>query len=534
MSANSLSSETHSISAISFKYLSPEERAAVDHAVSFILSHRIQNVTLSISDEGGMPYTGPVLVTQDSTSFIFMIGSPFYLEGEKWMLSEDYFELTPSRSYYVSAPWKDVEAVYGNFDFRGPDRLYKDGIDRGIADFHVDVGPYLANHAEWNTLPEWAKSLGFDSLKANMTRYVQALVSHFKGRVHYYDLWMEANAWFGNGKWPMDRITDIIKMEAATIRIIDPKAKICVPLVDVTPESLHFYEESGGVGHSWTTEDFIQRLIDEGVQFDLTGLETRYGGGPATDAGGIDTLYSRLIQLGKFGKPIYIWETGLTSFIDLKHSGEMSGRWWTGTWHGPPTEEKQAEYMVAVTIVALGNPWMVGLKFHTFYDKYYHPSFWLRFDGVISSNGTRRRSFTALQELWRSLKVNSETRCVNGTVKFTGLAGNYTVAVQGYYPIEICVADSVIDAHSTVKLRSTRVQTTTSAMTTQTITTPAYDATILGAVLVAVIPLLVLVILKVRRRNRVRNRNPASQHSVDLGARAILTVVAIGALRNLQ
>lgn len=145
-----------------------------------------------------------------------------------------------------------------------------------------------------------------------MREYVETVVSHFKGRIHQYGLWWEANAWYGNGYWPLDRIVDIIKMEALTIRAVDPSARICVELVNMTPDTWQ-YDNLQQRAHDWTTEYFVQQLLAVEVPFDVLGLETHIGTGWI--GGGVDTLYNRLIELAKFGKPIYIWEDGLDSYI---------------------------------------------------------------------------------------------------------------------------------------------------------------------------------------------------------------------------
>ncbi|HXZ89696.1 MAG TPA: endo-1,4-beta-xylanase [Candidatus Dormibacteraeota bacterium] len=214
-----------------------------------------------------------------------------------------------------------VERQKGSYNFRDVDNNYHEYAQHGIVDFHAEIGPYFPPGGEYsfaNTLPGWAQSLDFHSLEGNMSKYVHALVSHFKGQIQFYHLWTEANAWYGNDNWPIERIIEIIKMEATTIRSIDPNAKICIDLVNITPDVLALENKVGS--SNWTTEDFAERLMAAGVPFDVIGLETHYGTGPASQAGGIDTLYSRLIELGRLGKPIYVWEDGLnlSSTLSIK------------------------------------------------------------------------------------------------------------------------------------------------------------------------------------------------------------------------
>jgi hypothetical protein len=255
------------------------------------------------------------------------------------------------------------------------------------------------------------------------------VVSHFKGRIEQYELWWEANAYFGNDHWPLGLIIDIIKMEALTIRAVDPAAKIFVDLVRVTPDAIKYLD--GSSNNNWTTENFIQLLLAAGVSFDVIGLETHIGSGWWDMSGDVATLYNWLIELAKFGKPLYVWEDGLESYLPPDWLAKQGPPWWVGTWHGTPSEAKQAEYMVAVTLVYLGNPSVIGVRWVWVRDD----PVWSTMasdDGVLYANGTRKKSFYTIEQLWSSLMVNETLQNVNGVATFRGLAGNYSISAEGY------------------------------------------------------------------------------------------------------
>jgi GH35 family endo-1,4-beta-xylanase len=392
-----------------WQFLSPSEKAAVDASLKVIMSERFNNITLNIVDASGVPFTGTVRVTQNSTSFLHAAGWPGV-----WA---DYLAMTPSRTYVMGAyprGWNVVERVRGTFDFSQIDEL--DALAwHGIIDFHLKLTP--TSIACCSTFPEWANVQEYESFKEALQRYVNATVTHFKGRVQYYELWEEANGNFGNDNWPLEHIIDIIKMEAVTIRAIDPNAQICIDLTNFTNQG----------PNNWSVEYFVQTLLSAGAPFDVIGVEMHYGNQYPSHAGGIDTLYDRLNVLAKFGKPLYIWEDGLPSSIDpgsMQHWESMEYMW-----HGSPNEEKQAEFMVAETLVYLGNPSVLGVQWWALQDNpddHYHY-------GVISyPDGARKKSFYALEQLWNSLMTNETVQCVNGVATFRGLAGNYSISVEGY------------------------------------------------------------------------------------------------------
>jgi len=441
VSANSVhltpEANSPSIPNYQWQFLSASEKAAVDASLKVIMNERFKNITMNVVDASGVPYTGTVRVTQDSTSFIHFAGDPDGAWEGPWLRDyswRQYLALSPSRSYTIagSARWNIAEPVRGTFDFSNFDSQWNWAAHHGMVDFHLNIGPSFGPCCYW--IPEWAKNLDYDSLKSAIQEYDEALVSHFKGRVQYYEIWWEVNGHRSNNNWPMAHIIGIIKMEALTIRSMDPSARIYVDFIDTRWGS---DPENG----DWTIEDFVKQLLASGVPFDIIGDETEYGN--YWPGAGIDTLYNRLIAIAKFGKPIYVWEDSLGS-----HDGPECDR--PETWHGTPSEDKQAEYMVAETLVYLGNPSVLGVHWFELQD----------YDachcGVISyPDGARKKSFYALEQLWNSLMVNETVQIVNGVAAFRGLAGNYSISVEGYEtePSAIHVSDGKQNTFSLV-LRS--------------------------------------------------------------------------------
>lgn len=440
-----------------WKFLSAKEKDAVDKSIAFIRSHRIQNVSLNIMDDAGHPYTGPLSITQDSTSFIFWVGDPDWPQAGKW---KEYLAMTPSRTYYMyGASWKYVEPSKYVFGLSDADYDYSKGLLHGIVDFHVLMGPDMGGPFP-ETPPDWAMHSDYETYKTHLMKYVEFLVTHLKGKVHYYLLWDEANVWYGNGNWPIERIIEIIKLEAVTIRSIDPEAKIVTALTEISPERLRDFEKTAE-GHNWTTEDFVRRLVAADVPFDIIGIDSYYGCQPwPSRAGDLYTLYNRLATLGEFRKPLYVWESGPVSYIAPHYLTEGLQY----LWHGAPTEEKQAEYILAETLILLGNPLMTGVRFNILYDRPVLTDSYHSYQGLIHTNGTQKRAFSALQELWNNLTVNNVTlQSDNGAAVFRGLAGNYTLNVEGYRSVKFEVSNG--KSNLTLSLTSLNPTTMTTEVT---------------------------------------------------------------------
>jgi GH35 family endo-1,4-beta-xylanase len=474
-----------SIPTYQWQFLSASEKAAVDASVKVIMNERFKNITLNIHEDAGLPYRGKLQVTQTSTDFINAVGQgyPYHLCGTSCTYTpeslqgwNDYLAMTPSHTHNLYLRWDQVESVRGQWNFSGPDLSgpdwdYADSVKLGLTDLHLILGISVDTCCYW--IPNWAQALeksarsnlnssDYEAFKSAVREYVEAVVSHFKGRIQQYELWWEANAWYGNDQWPLDGIIDIIKMEAVTIRATDPSARICVDLVYVTPDDLQYM--TGHTHNNWTTEYFVQQLLAAGVPFDVIGLETHIGTGWSGQAGDVTTLYNGLIELAKFGKPLYIWEDGLESYLPPDWVAQQRGTWWAGTWHGTPSEQKQAEYMVAETLVYLGNPSVIGVRWYLAADE----SPWsnnLSDCGVLYVNGTRKESFYALERLWNSLMVNGTVQSVNSVATFRGLAGNYSISAEGYEvnPSSIYVSEGKQNTFSLV-LRSLALRDQASQM----------------------------------------------------------------------
>lgn len=500
------------------------------------MNERFKNITLNIQEDAGAPYTGKLQVTQTSTGFINWAGySP---REANWTY---FLAMNPSRSYDVHVPWDQVEPIRGEWNFSTPGRLYTpdweyaDGIHHNMTDFHIFLGPAVGICCYW--IPDWAKALeksvqsnnsaDYDSLKSAMREYVEAVVSHFKGRISRYELWWEPNAWYGNDYWPLDRIIDIIKMEATTIRAVDPAARICIDLVRMTDDAIQY--ENGQTHNNWTTEDFVQQLLAVGVPFDVIGLEPHIGTGWPESAGDISTLYNWLIELARFGKTLYVWEDGLESYLPPDWLAKAKqGPAWRGTWHGTPSEEKQAEYMVAETLVYLGNPSVIGLRWNKLSDTVPWSGN-LDDDGLMTAwNGTAKKSFYALQALWNSLMVNETVQSVNGVATFKGLAGNYSISEEGYElePSSVYVSEGKQNAFSLVLRSTTRITTsitsttpTTSGTVTanRTVAVPSYIEYLAVIVVLGAIGVSSILISRKRARMPTKAKDSASKMKAEKG-----------------
>jgi hypothetical protein len=102
---------------------------------------------------------------------------------------------------------------------------------------------------------------------------------------------------------------------------------------------------------------YADMAVQSGIQFDAFGLQFLFG----IDSGGyrlrdllqVSALIDRLANLGK---PIHITAMGVPSATGAAtdNTGASTG----GQWHGPWSDQTQADWMVAVTEIALSKPYV--------------------------------------------------------------------------------------------------------------------------------------------------------------------------------
>ena len=97
-----------------------------------------------------------------------------------------------------------------------------DEVDKTIseyADNGVEIVLILASGAG---LPAWTTTFQSEEEIERYLEYVSFAVSHFKGRIHYYEIWNEP------GNIAVSDYANLVERAVAVIRLIDPDAKIII------------------------------------------------------------------------------------------------------------------------------------------------------------------------------------------------------------------------------------------------------------------------------------------------------------------
>jgi hypothetical protein len=203
-------------------------------------------------------------------------------------------------------PWEDIE-IHGKGDFEDrrhePHRSAWDKYDHivGLAErYGLEIVPRLSNPPAWtraltNTIGSYAPP---DDL-ADWGDYVYAVVSRYKGRIRYYQLWNEPNIYPEWGEQPVDPegYSRLLCEGYQRAKEADPNAVVISGALAQTVS----LNPGPGPGTGLRDFVFLQRMYDAGAGecFDIMAVNGyMFWSGPADHR-------SRPLNIN-FGRPVYV------------------------------------------------------------------------------------------------------------------------------------------------------------------------------------------------------------------------------------
>lgn len=424
-----------------FLMLPPPDKVVpqVTYRVTYDRETKWQTYTLVVKDQDGNPLSG-VEVSYEQTDIDFM----FSVEYEA--IPYDLFKEEYEQLYYGLGlntirfgaywSWAQLEPQKGEFNWFYE---YPEGF-RSTA----DLGLHLPNFEEDSkTFPEWTDPEDIDGkFKQDYEEFVKAFVSHYNGTVDVYRLGLEAN----DGRWSgaaqgksYDWAADWLKWQCSLIKEANPDAKISI---DLAPEIL-LIREGNPQELDWTglplpkpmwEMEFIQKLIDKEVEFDIIGIEVHPG-----LYCNLQDVREYLYLLEPFDRPIYIWQTVIASADTslLAEESLMRGCYPAGGF----TEEYQEEQILGLFEIAIENPKVIGIEYLSFVDDPHNR--WssnecFLYGGLLREDGTPKPAYYALRDYWHSLFTSGQaTTDQNGEITFNALPGTFTIKIDGEVVTEI-------------------------------------------------------------------------------------------------
>jgi len=206
-------------------------------------------------------------------------------------------------------PWEDIE-IHGKGDFEDrrhePRQSAWDKYDHIVdlaEEYDVQIMVRLSNPPEWsraegNAVGAFAPP---DDVK-DYGDFVEAVARRYKGRIHVYQIWNEANIYPEWGAYPISAVeyVEMLKEGYTRIKAVDPEAVVVMGALAATIE-LDRQRREGISPGGLSDVQFLQQLYDAGGgdYFDVAAMQG-YGlwSGP----------YDRRMQprVLNFSRPLYI------------------------------------------------------------------------------------------------------------------------------------------------------------------------------------------------------------------------------------
>ncbi len=178
-------------------------------------------------------------------------------------------------------PWEDIE-IEGKGDFQ--DRRQKpyhsawDKYDQIVAlaeQYHMELIVRLSNPPAWSRAK--GNAVGSYAPPDNYQDYadfVRAVVSRYRGRIHYYQIWNEPNIYpeWGNYSISPEDYVHLLKLGAEAARAVDPNVVIVAGALAAT---INLQPDELPPANSLSDLLYLQRMYDAGAApyFDVMAVQ---------------------------------------------------------------------------------------------------------------------------------------------------------------------------------------------------------------------------------------------------------------------
>lgn len=206
------------------------------------------------------------------------------------LLGNPQYSAVVSREFtYLTAEyqmkWDVIEPSAGAANF---------GPGDAIAAYASSNGMRLKGHAlVWHgSTPSWVNALSGAELRVALDRHIRATASHYRGRVHAWDVVNEAVADSGAG------LRDTVYRQKLGDSYIADAFRLAR---EVDPQALLFYNDYGGEGLNAKSNRIYELLVDlrtKGVPIDGVGLQMHITANSRPSDASIAANMGRLAALG--------------------------------------------------------------------------------------------------------------------------------------------------------------------------------------------------------------------------------------------
>jgi GH35 family endo-1,4-beta-xylanase len=358
-------------------------------------SPRVGTVTLIALDPEGQPVANAVIsYSQVSHDFLFGTGSTHPSGRYPFSVYED-LEAIGVNYALPFLVWRNTEPNPGQYDWNVTEYLYyvNELDSRG---FVLNAHCFIWLHDAWYNLPAYVRGVDFEEFVSRAYTHTRDIVTYYKDGI---DMWTINEPTFPYANmlnFTEDQWVELVRTVVQTIREVDLDAQV---MVNVWP--------SNDPAQDYYPITFLQRLLDEGVDFDVVGVELYPFGVPLDGNGYPDVGWtsSRLDAFSVISKPIVLSEVGVPY---------------------TPSVEAQSQWLRSLYTLAFNKPYMRGVTWYFAADDPFLPG-----AGLMNDDFTPRPIYYTLEDLiasWTTAEM--VTTNVSGTAMITGYGGEYCASVM--------------------------------------------------------------------------------------------------------
>ncbi len=242
--------------------------------------------------------------------------------------------------------WRGFEPVLGEKNFASTDEMVERLRQLNIT---PKGHPLVWFHSEG--IPEFVKGKSFEEIKELIAPRIEEITRHYRGKMNYYDIINEPHgiAWANELKFSLEQFIELTRIASEASRRGNPDTFRIINNCCLWAENISYHHPPQ---HS--PYEYLKRVIEEGIEFEAIGLQLYY---PDRDMFEIDRVLERFARLGK---PIHITELGVSSATDVDKQSYLKDS--TGLWHGPWSEEVQADWIEQFYTLCYSKPYIEAIS----------------------------------------------------------------------------------------------------------------------------------------------------------------------------
>ncbi|HEY6907151.1 MAG TPA: endo-1,4-beta-xylanase [Ignavibacteriaceae bacterium] len=321
--------------------------------------------------------------------------------GFNQMDPDTFMELFTNAFNYATITYYLMSGSYQDFEPNEGDTQYdvRDVLFNRLKKSNITVEGRPIYWPYKTVTPDWLRNKKYDEVLKYVEKHAREVISHYGDGMYAWEIVNESHDWANEMQLTPEQTTNITKLACEVAKDTNPGVgrliNNCCPFAEYV--QLKKWGELDAKYPQRTPHQFIQDLVDNGVDFTITGQQMYF---PYRDLADTIILIERL---EKFGRPVQLTEVGASSGPSKSSIGngslEISNEPYV--WHRNWDQDLQAEWLEGLYTLAYSKPWIEAVNWYDFVDPYS----WIKNGGLIESpNGQKKVSYERLLKLQKEWK----------------------------------------------------------------------------------------------------------------------------------